>query len=69
MEIEIDEDLQKILEARAKEKDFDKTERYIEHLLEQVAGKIVEGRGEEKSYSSEQEEKVKDKLEDLGYKG
>jgi uncharacterized spore protein YtfJ len=64
--IEIDDEKFELLSLRAEEKDFESTEEYIDHLLEQIVEKI---RKEEqnKQYSDEQEEKVKEKLEQLGY--
>ena len=70
MEIEIDEDIYSVLEARAEEKEFDKTDEYITHLLEQVVEKIrKEKTGSQDSYTDEQEKEVKKRLEDLGYTG
>jgi septum formation inhibitor MinC len=64
--IEIDDEKFELLSLRAEKKDFESTEEYIDHLLEQIVEKI---RKEEqnKQYSDEQEEKVKEKLEQLGY--
>lgn len=70
MEIEIDEDIYSVLEARAEEKEFDKTDKYITHLLEQVVEKIRKEKTESQdSYTDEQEKEVKKRLEDLGYTG
>lgn len=68
MNIEIDDGIYEVLEARAEEKDFEETDEYIEHLLKQVVDKIKkEKEAGESSYSEEEEEKVKDRLRDLGY--
>ena len=70
MEIEIDEDIYRVLEARAEEKDFQETDEYITHLLEQVVEKIRKDKeGSKNSYTDEQEKEVKKRLEDLGYTG
>lgn len=66
-QIEIDDDLYSVLEARAEEKDFDETEEYIQHLLEQVVEKIKREKQEQEEYSEEEEEKVKERLRGLGY--
>lgn len=67
-EISIDDDLYEVLKVRAEEKDFDSTEKYVHHLLEQVVQKIKNEK-QDTSYTDEQEEAVKDKLKDLGYIG
>ena len=66
-QIEIDDDTYSVLEARAEEKDFDETEEYIQHLLEQVVEKIKREKQEQEEYSEEEEEKVKERLRGLGY--
>jgi hypothetical protein len=66
VEVSIDDGKYEVLEARCKEKDFDDTEEYIDHLLEQIVGKIKREKREEE-YSEEEEEEVKEKLKDLGY--
>ena len=65
--IEIDDDKYSILEARAEEKDFDETDEYISYLLDQIVDKIKREKQGRESYSEEEEEKVKRRLEDLGY--
>lgn len=68
MKIEIDENIYEVLEARAEEKDFEETEKYIDHLLSQVVEKIKnEKSSDDSSYSEDEEEKVKQRLRDLGY--
>jgi uncharacterized spore protein YtfJ len=64
--IEIDDEKFELLSLRAEEKDFESTEEYIDHLLEQIVEKIKKEE-QNKQYSDEQEEKVKEKLEQLGY--
>ncbi|MFB6099925.1 MAG: hypothetical protein ABEK16_01500 [Candidatus Nanohalobium sp.] len=62
--IEVDDDKFEVLKARGKEKGFDDTEEYIDHLLSQIVEKI--GR-EKQDLSGGKEEEVKEKLEELGY--
>jgi septum formation inhibitor MinC len=64
--IEIDSEKFELLSLRAEKKDFESTEEYIDHLLEQIVEKIKKEE-QNKQYSDEQEEKVKEKLEQLGY--
>lgn len=65
--IDIDDHVYSVLEARAEEKKFDKTDEYIRYLLDQIVEKIKRERQNEKGYTEEEEEKVKKRLEDLGY--
>lgn len=68
MKVEIDDSIFEVLEARAAEKEYEDTNEYIEHLLKQVVRKIKkEKEAGESSYSEEEEQKVKDRLRDLGY--
>ena len=60
--ITIPKDLAEKLEKRAKESDFDSLSDYINYVLRQILSKI-----ESKGFSKEDEEKVKQKLKDLGY--
>jgi uncharacterized spore protein YtfJ len=64
--IEINDEKFELLSLRAEKKDFENTEEYIDHLLEQIVEKIKKEE-QNKQYSDEQEEKVKEKLEQLGY--
>lgn len=64
--VDIEDDKYEILKARGKEKGFDDTEQYIDHLISQIVDKIKR-ETEQGDYSSEQEEEVKEKLKDLGY--
>jgi hypothetical protein len=64
--VEIDDDMYSVLEARAEEKDFDETEEYIHYLLDQIVEKIKREK-QDAEYSEEEEKKVKKRLEDLGY--
>lgn len=65
--IEIDDDIYSVLEARAGEKEFDETDEYIRYLLDQIVEKIRREKEDKGGYSDEEEEKVKKRLEDLGY--
>jgi|APHM01.1.fsa_nt_gi hypothetical protein len=64
--VNIDDEKFEILSLRAEEKDFENTEEYINNLLSQIVTKIKKEE-QNKQYSDEQEEKVKEKLEQLGY--
>lgn len=64
--VEVDDEKFELLSLRAEEKDFEGTEEYIDHLLSQIVAKIKKEE-QNKQYSDEQEEKVKEKLEQLGY--
>ncbi|MBC5792925.1 MAG: CopG family transcriptional regulator [Nanohaloarchaea archaeon] len=67
VKIEVDDDIYSVLEARAAEKDYAETEEYIEYLLKQIVDKIKREKQEDEGYSEEEEEKVKERLKDLGY--
>ena len=64
--IEIDDGIYNVLEARAEEKDFGETDEYIQYLLEQIVEKIRREK-QKAEYTEEEEKKVKKRLEDLGY--
>ena len=65
--VEVDEKIYSVLEARAEEKDFDETDEYVKHILDQVVEKIKKEKQQTESYSEEEEEEVKDRLRKLGY--
>lgn len=65
--VEVDDKIYEVLEARADEKDFDETDDYVRHILEQVVEKIMKEKQQTSSYSDEEEEEVKDRLRKLGY--
>lgn len=65
--VEVDEKIYSVLEARAEEKDFDETDDYIRHVLEQVVEKIKKEKQQTQEYSEEEEEEVKNRLRKLGY--
>lgn len=82
VKLQISEDYIKILKARSSQKGFDSVEPYLEGVISQVASKIhqeVEAQGEqngkgereknesEKSEINEDEERVKQRLAELGY--
>ncbi len=65
-QVDINQDLWDVLEARAEEKGFDGTESYVRDILQQVVERIREEK-EGGQLSSEQEKKVKERLKGLGY--
>jgi predicted nucleotidyltransferase len=66
--VSIDEDIYVTLAERAEEKDFDDTDEYVHYVLNQVADKIKRKKGRDKEgFSEEDEEKVKERLRNLGY--
>lgn len=65
--IEIPEENLKLLQKRVEEKDdFDSVESYISDLVNQVADRLREEEQED-DISEEDEEKVKERLRNLGY--
>jgi len=66
VKVDVEEDKYEVLKARAKEKNFDDTEEYVDHILSQIVEKIKREKQED-DYDEEQEEEVKQKLKDLGY--
>lgn len=66
-EVEIDDGIYEVLEARSREKDFDETREYIEYLLKQIVEKIKKEKEQQESYTEEEEEEVKKRLRGLGY--
>lgn len=65
--VEVDDKIYSVLEARAEEKDFDETDKYVKHILKQVVDKIKKEKEQSKTYSKEEEEEVKKRLRNLGY--
>jgi hypothetical protein len=65
--IEVDDDKYSVLEARAQEKGHDTTEEYVDYLLKQIVEKINREKQDVEDYTDEEEEKVKNRLRDLGY--
>lgn len=66
-QVDIPEDVHTRLAQRAEEKGFETVEAYIRDVLQQVVQKLDANRSEETTYSEEDEEKVRDRLERLGY--
>jgi hypothetical protein len=64
VKVDVDDEKFELLKARAAEKGFDDVEEYIDHLLSQIVEKISR---EKSSVSEDEEEEVKQKLEELGY--
>lgn len=64
--VNIDDDIYSVLEARSEEKDFEETEEYIHYLLKQIVDKITREK-QDSDYTEEEEKKVKNRLKDLGY--
>jgi lipoate-protein ligase A len=68
MLIKISEKITEILNERVKNTaEFEDIEEYINYILKQVAEKLQSESREEPTYSKEDEEKIKNKLKDLGY--
>lgn len=65
--VEIDGDKADVLRARASEKGFDDLEAYVDYLMDQIVDKIRKEKQDVEAYSNKEEEKVKDRLRDLGY--
>jgi len=68
MKIEISDDIAKILVKRIEEKkDFGSVDEYVDYILKQVVERLESEK--KQSFSNEDEEKVKERLKDLGYLG
>ena len=68
--IEIPDEIYEKFEERASDKDLDSAEEYANYILKQVYEKLERSDFEDSNneeYSEEEEEKVKDRLKDLGY--
>ncbi len=66
--IEISPEEYEALEKRVKEKDeFESVEAYVKDVVSQVVERLKEEAGDDESYSKEDEEKVKERLRNLGY--
>ena len=55
------------LKKRLKETEFKTLSEYVNFILEEVLASLEEQDDEDTSYSPEEEEKVKQRLKDLGY--
>ncbi|MFH1426561.1 MAG: CopG family transcriptional regulator [Candidatus Kerfeldbacteria bacterium] len=68
MQINLNDDLTKKLEERVNASDeFDSVEAYVNYVLEEVIKQTGNEPAAEPTYTKEQEEAVKKRLEDLGY--
>lgn len=66
--VEIPEETYGLLAKRAEDKGFDTTDEYVNYVLDQVADKVRKKMSEDdQEFSEEDEEKVKKRLESLGY--
>lgn len=66
--VEVPQKIYDVLSKRSEEKGFDNTDEYVEYVLGQVADKIERQHSDEKQeFSKEDEEKVKERLRNLGY--
>ena len=65
--IELDDDKAEVLRARASEKGYETLGGYIDYLMGQIVDKIRREKQDVEAYSNEEEEKVKNRLRDLGY--
>jgi hypothetical protein len=65
--IDIDNDKAEVLRARASEKGYETLEGYVDYLMGQIVDKIRREKQDVEGYSNEEEEKVKNRLRDLGY--
>ncbi len=66
-EISLDDEKAEVLKARALEKGYDTLEGYVDYLMDQIVDKIRREKQDVEGYSDEEEEKVKNRLRDLGY--
>ena len=69
MEIKIENELYAVLAGRAKERGYASTEEYINFLLKQIAEKIncFWPKKNEEVYTEEDQKKIKQRLQSLGY--
>ncbi len=65
--VTVSEDLKKKLEEKGKESGFDDVREYVHHILNRFMKKLESGRGTGKQFSEEEEGRVKERLEALGY--
>lgn len=64
-QVDVPEDVHARLAERAEEKGFDSTEAYIRDVLEQVVARLEQD--DKDGYSADDEERVRERLERLGY--
>ena len=68
MKVEISDDIaRKLIERIEGKKDFGSIDEYVNYILQQVVERLKSEKGQ--SFSNEDEEKVKERLKDLGYMG
>ena len=68
MKVEISDDIaRKLIERIEEKKDFGSVDENVNHILQQVVERLKSEK--EQSFSNEDEEKVKERLKDLGYLG
>lgn len=68
MEIKIKEEIVEKLKDRVESNDeFKDIEEYVNYILEQVVKRLKSEAEEESIYSKKDEEKIREKLKDLGY--
>lgn len=67
VKISINKPLALKLKKRLKETEFKTLSEYVGFILEEVLASLEEQDEEESGYSAEEEEKVKQRLKDLGY--
>ena len=65
--VEISDEMYETFEERAPEKGLDSAEEYVNYVLQQIVEKLEGEDKEEKTYSEEEEKKVKERLRGLGY--
>jgi len=66
--VKIPDEVYEKFDERASEKDLDSAEEYVNYVLKQIYEKLQnQGDDSGKTYSEEEEEKVKRRLEGLGY--
>lgn len=65
--IDLDDDKAEVLRARASEKGYETLGGYVDYLMGQIVDKIRREKQDVEAYTDEEEEKVKNRLRDLGY--
>lgn len=65
--VDLHDDKAEVLRARASEKGYETLEEYVDYLMGQIVDKIRREKQDIEGYSDEEEQKVKDRLRDLGY--
>lgn len=65
--VEIPDEIYEKFDERAEEKDLESAEEYVNYVLKQIYEKLQDQEDSGTSYTKEEEEKVKRRLEGLGY--